>query len=91
MFNQSQLRWLAVWLLRVALAIRLVISGEIDTSGGDPTDGGCLPDSTPGRATAVFELAHATDVDGKDLPYGSCHRLASFQVRPTLPRTSQCS
>ena len=37
------------------------------------------------------EFAHATDVDGKNLPYGSCHRLASFQVRRTLPRTSPCS
>ena len=55
----------------VGLAIRLVISGKIDPSGCDPTDGGCLPDTTPGRATAVFKLVHAADVDGKNLSYGS--------------------
>src|SRR5262249_59728721 len=34
----------------VCPAIRLVVSGEIDASGGDPTDGRCFPDGTPGRA-----------------------------------------
>src|SRR5215510_1489413 len=47
----------------VCLAIRLLVSGKIYTSGCDPTDGRCFPDSTLGRAAVVFELAYGTDVD----------------------------
>src|SRR5262249_35020868 len=47
----------------VCLAIRLAVSGKIDASGCDPTHDRRFPDSTFGRATVVFELAHGTDVD----------------------------
>src|SRR5262249_17483395 len=70
----------------VRLAIRLVISGKIYTLGCDPTDGRGFPDSTLGGTTVVFELAHATDVDGKNLPYGTCHQWPPCQGRLALPR-----
>ena len=47
----------------MGLAIGLVVTGKIDTSGYDATGDGRFPDGTPGRATAVFELAHGTNVD----------------------------
>jgi hypothetical protein len=68
----------------VCHAVRLVVSGKIDTSGCDPPVGRRFPDSTLGRATVVFELAHATDVDGENLSWGSRHQFPSFQVRLTL-------
>src|SRR5262249_49980581 len=67
----------------VCLAIRLVVSGEVDAPGCDPTDGGCFPDRTPGRAAVVVELAHGPDVDGEDLSSGSRHEPPSFHVRRT--------
>jgi hypothetical protein len=47
----------------MCLAVCLIVAGKVHTSDRDPTDGRRFPDSTSGGATAVFELAHATDVD----------------------------
>src|SRR5262245_43847068 len=65
----------------MCLAVRLVVAGKVHTSDCDPTDGRGFPDSTPGGAAAVFELAHGTDVDREDPSSGSCHSLPSFQMR----------
>jgi hypothetical protein len=47
-------------------AVRLVVTGKVHTSDGDPTGDRRFPESTPGGTTAVFELACRADVDGEN-------------------------
>jgi len=47
----------------VCLAIRLLVSGQIDTSSGDASGDRCLPDRALGGPAAVFELARGADAD----------------------------
>jgi hypothetical protein len=68
----------------MGLAIRLVISGKVDTLGRDPSEDRRFPDSAPGRATVVIECAYTADVDGENLSRESRHEPPSFQVRPTV-------
>ena len=57
----------------VYLAIRLVVAVEIYTSSGDPTDNRRFPDSAPGWATIVLELARLPDIDREYFSDGARH------------------
>ena len=52
----------------VRLAIRLVVTGEIDPGNRDAAGNRRLPDRAAGRTAVVLEHAGAADADGKDLP-----------------------
>src|SRR5262249_9446557 len=68
----------------VRLAIRLVIAGEIDTSGRDPAGDRGFPDRALGGPAVVFEMTHVADVDAQDLADGSCHWLPFFSMRRAI-------
>jgi hypothetical protein len=57
----------------VCLSIRLIVSGKVDTAGGDSTGHWRFPDRAPGGTTVVFEPARQTDVDGENFSCGSRH------------------
>src|SRR6266496_403144 len=60
----------------VRRAIRLIVSGKIDSSGRDPAGGGRPQDGAPDIAPAVFELPGRTDADRQNSSRGKCHGSA---------------
>ncbi len=63
----------------VGLAIRLIVSGEVDASGRDSAADRRFPDGAFRWPAVVLELAWTPDADGKNLPSGSLHRFAPFR------------